>query len=153
MRFVPAGPITGRELVWAIQGGDDVLLTRAQVSALLGKNALPTPRPFNIPTTFAGEERIKAVQAGSLITMTPADLTAFLSGTAASDPVPLQHRATEITGEERIMGSQSGWAVAFSSSEAAAIGTPALAIFDDLLGGYPYDEILSSPGSYILETL
>lgn len=120
-----AGPITGRELIRVIQGGNAVLLNRTDFATLLGKTALSSPRPLNAPGVITGAETVEAIQAGTAITMNAADLVAYAGGTAVPDTVPQRYRATDLTGTERIRGEQAGWDIAWSTDEVNAIlGAP-----------------------------
>lgn len=116
-----AGPITGSELLVALQGNQRVHLTRPQVAQLLALQSQPSDRPFAVPTSFLGTERIAAIQGGQRITLSGADLATYLAATGVPDPVHPSRQPTTLVGIERVLGVQDGSRVAFSIAETLAV--------------------------------
>lgn len=116
-----AGPITGSELIPAVQGNQRIFLTRPQVAALLALQTKASDRPYDTPTNFLGTERFYAVQGGQAITFNGADLVAFLAASGVPDPVAPALQPTTLTGTERLLGAQSLSRVAFSIAEAITV--------------------------------
>lgn len=118
-----AGPITGRERIRVLQGGWDTWIDRVQLTTLLATPSLPNPgpRPYTSPTSLLGTETISAWQDGSKITMNGADVGTFLAGSGTAPPHPDPNIVTSFTGNELIMGHQSGWRVAWSIADVEAI--------------------------------
>lgn len=127
-----AGPITGSELIPAVQGNQRIFLTRPQVAALFALQTKASDRPYDTPTSFLGTERFYAVQGGQAITLNGADLVTFLAASGIPDPVAPALQPTTLTGTERLLGAQSLSRVAFSVAEAIAVrdgGAPPLPSF------------------------
>lgn len=123
MASANAAPITGKERIRIIQGGWDTWIDRGQFTSLLALPSLPNvgPRPYTTPTAILGTETISAWQDGTKITLNAADITTFLAGSGAAPPHPDPNLATTFTGNELIMGHQSGWRVAWSIADIGAI--------------------------------
>ncbi|WP_420140147.1 hypothetical protein [Sphingomonas sp.] len=138
-----AGPITGRERIRVLQGGVDVWLDRPQFVALtaLPAKANPPPRPYTAPTTLLGTETFSAWQDGTKITMNAADMATFTAGSGTAPAHPDPNIPTTFTGNELVMGHQSGWRVAWTLDETGQIisgGLPAGYAFLTTNGGQDY---------------
>ena len=98
-----AGPITGSELIYAIQDGKRVLLTRPQLASLIGFTAAVSPLPRSWLTEKTGDENFRMTQGGNRVEFNATDLTAYLAATGAPDAVPAGLQPALFSGRERIM--------------------------------------------------
>lgn len=112
-----AGPVTGAELVKALQGGQSVWLTRSQTIALLAMNGAFAPRTIGQPTQSTGTEQIEALQGAARITLDRFDLVTFMASTKPEGVVPSNRVPGPLTGLEQIVGLQGGNAIAFLEFE------------------------------------
>lgn len=142
MASANAGPITGKERIRIIQGGWDTWIDRAQFTSLLALTTRPNvgPRPYTTPTTILGTETISAWQDGTKITLNAADITTYLAGSGTAPPHPDPNLATTFTGNELVMGHQSGWRVAWSIADIGVIrgGAPSSFAYVTTNGGSSY---------------
>lgn len=119
-----AGPISGRELIRVIQGGQTVWLNRTEFASLIALPSNPPAiRPYNVPTTFLGTEVFEAIQDGSRITMSAADMATFLGASGPVGISPSPNKITTLTGNERIVGRQDAWRVAFNIDDYLSLRT------------------------------
>lgn len=112
-----AGPITGGELIRAVQDGQTVYLTRPQVASLLAFTALTSPRASSFLTEKTGDENFRAVQGTARIEMNAADMLTYLAGTATPQEVPRDRQPAAFTGREKLVVRQGTMQVPIDLSQ------------------------------------
>lgn len=112
-----AGPITGGELIRAVQDGQTVYLTRPQVASLLAFTALTSPRASSFLTEKTGDENFRAVQGTARIEMNAADMLTYLAGTATPQEVPRDRQPSVFTGREKLVVRQGAMQVPIDLSQ------------------------------------
>lgn len=112
-----AGPITGGELIRAVQDGQTVYLTRPQVASLLAFTALTSPRASSFLTEKTGDENFRAVQGTARIEMNAADMLTYLAGTATPQEVPRDRQPAAFTGREKLVVRQGAMQVPIDLSQ------------------------------------
>lgn len=112
-----AGPITGGELIRAVQDGQTVYLTRPQVASLLAFTALTSPRASSFLTERTGDENFRAVQGTARIEMNAADMLTYLAGTATPQEVPRDRQPAAFTGREKLVVRQGAMQVPIDLSQ------------------------------------
>jgi hypothetical protein len=126
-----AGPISGSELIRAVQGNQEVWLTRTQFVTWLASadKVFPVPRPGMVPLPVSANVTLRASQFDHRIRLYPSDIATYTGASGAAPAVPVNRLPGVIDGSILINGSQNGFDALISPAEMTAAitasgGTP-----------------------------